>query len=125
MRPGARRSQAILVLGPDSSLAGFVVILVLQRWLPKVPAVLVMVVLAIAPSCQPRRPRSPARREHPPGPGDLPSSRGACCRVLRDRGVFPVRKFGRPGEGCPLRLAVAALCQPRAARDIAHAILSA
>ena len=31
-------------------LGGIVVILVLQRWLPKVPAVLVMVVLAIAVS---------------------------------------------------------------------------
>ena len=33
---------------PRSGIAGIVLILVLQRWLPKVPAVLIMVVLAIA-----------------------------------------------------------------------------
>ena len=40
-------------------IAGIVVILVLQRWLPKVPAVLIMVVLAIAATTrlQPGRPR--------------------------------------------------------------------
>ena len=42
-------------------IAGIVLILVLQRWLPKVPAVLVMVVLAIAATTR-LRPRRPRRR---------------------------------------------------------------
>jgi MFS superfamily sulfate permease-like transporter len=53
-----------------TGLAAVAVILVLQRWLPKVPAVLIAVVAAIAATTVLTWPtRSPTRRRSPSAPG--------------------------------------------------------